>query len=305
MRNTIQQTTSVVCRKNSSGVKSTVHLIALILMLFVEVCLAQTGSITGFITNKSTGEPLISANIIIVDTQIGATTDLDGKYIVEDVPIGTYNVKYSTIGYRSLIKNRVVVKSGRPTVVNVELEQAPIIADELVVTPSYFAKVEDAPVSAYNIDYEEIAIQPGGLADAQRATQALPSVVTDTDTDNDIIVRGGNHGENLFIIDDVEIPNPNHLADEGTGGGPISAVYIDFIEDIDFIAGAFPAKYGNKASSVMNITLREGLRDKLHLKLDLGMAGVGGNVEGPLPGRDGSYMLSGHMFRITGTHKGK
>ncbi|MBN2543256.1 TonB-dependent receptor, partial [bacterium] len=255
---------------------------------------AQTGSITGKITDGLTGEPLIGANVVLQDKGMGDAADLDGKYSVLNVPVGSYNVKYSMMGYKSLVKNRVVVKPGKPTVMNVELEEEVTVGEKVVVKPSYFEKIKDAPVSARNMDYEEIAIQPGASFDIQRTIQALPSVVSSGDQDNEIIVRGGNYGENLFVLDGVEIPNPNHFATQGAGGGPISAIFTDFVSEVDFIAGAFPAKYGDKASSVLDITFREGLRDKFHFMLDLGMHGVGGNVEGPIHEGKGSYMFSGH-----------
>ncbi|MBN1756623.1 TonB-dependent receptor [bacterium] len=271
-----------------------VKIILTILLGYVAFIYAQTGSITGQVTNKATGKPLIGVNIILLEHQSGDAADLDGRYEISDLPVGSYNVQYSMIGYKTLIKNRVLIKPNRPTVLNVELEEEVTVGDVVVVRPSYFEKPRDAPVSARSMDYEEIAIQPGASFDIQRTVQALPSVVSSGDQDNEIIVRGGNYGENLFVLDNIEIPNPNHFATQGAGGGPVSAIYTDFVSEVDFIAGAFPAKYGDKASSVLDITLREGLRDKFHLKFDLGMHGAGGNIEGPFLNKKGSYMLAGH-----------
>jgi len=74
---------------------------------------------------------------------------------------------------------------------------------------------------------------------------------------NEIIVRGGLLGENLFIIDDIEIPNPNHFGQPGTGGSPVNLIHAEFVQFIDFYTGVFPAEFGDKASSVMNIKFRE------------------------------------------------
>ena len=108
---------------------------------------------------------------------------------------------------------------------------------------------------------------------------------------NEIIVRGGNYGENLFVMDGIEIPNPNHFAAQGIGGGPISLLRAEFIRDVSFIAGAFPARYGDKASSVMDISLRRGNRERLLTNLDMGMAGIGFMAEGPV-GEKGSFLFS-------------
>ena len=88
--------------------------------------------------------------------------------------------------------------------------------------------------------------------------QSLPSVVSGSDQYNEIIVRGGAPGENLFVMDHLEIPYPNHYPEQGKGGGPITMVDTEFIERIDFYAGAFPSRYGEKLSSVMDETLRSG-----------------------------------------------
>ncbi|MFP4459392.1 MAG: TonB-dependent receptor [Candidatus Zixiibacteriota bacterium] len=267
----------------------------LVLIACVTIAFAdKTGTIEGTITAKNTDEPLPAANIILIGEKLGAATDIHGKYFIENVPIGSHDVKVTMVGYKPIINNRVIVKSGRPAVLDVQLEVDVSETEKIVVKPTYFKKTKDAAVSSRNMDYEEIAVQPGGSFDIQRSMQALPSVVSSADTDNEIIVRGGNYGENLFMIDNIEIPNPNHFGWIGTGGGPISAIYMDFVEEVDFIAGAFPAKFGDKASSVLDIHLREGLRDRFHFKADLGMSGVGGNIEGPLPDKKGSYMLAYH-----------
>ena len=162
------------------------------------------------------------------------------------------------IGYRALIKTNVTVSPGRGTEISVKLNPEAIELDAVTVKAkeSYFEKDPEAEVSGRTIDTQEIINTSGGLMDIQRVVQVLPSVISGSDQMNEIIVRGGNYGENLFVMDGIEIPNPNHFAAQGIGGGPISLLRSEFISDVSFIAGAFPAKYGDKASSVMDISLR-------------------------------------------------
>ncbi len=254
--------------------------------------LGGTGSITGRVVDKATQEPLVMANVVLMDTRLGAATDMDGRFFIEPIEPGSYSVKILMMGYRTLVKTRVVVTPGKPTDLEIELEEEPIQMAGVVVRPTYFETTKDAAVSSMSMDFQEIITQPGGGYDVQRAVQALPAVVSGTDQNNEIIVRGGNYGENLFIIDNIEIPNPNHFAWQGTGGGPINMINTDFVRKIDFMAGAFPAKYGDKASSVLDIKMLEGSRDGFHGKFGMGMAGAGGSVEGPL--RNGSYIFSAH-----------
>jgi len=269
----------------------------LTLMGFCTFIYGTSGSITGKVVDVTTQEPLVGANIAVLGSELGAVAEGEGNFVIKNLEPGSYNVKISMLGYQTIIKNRVVVRPGKPIFLKIEIEQEPIQLGETVVRPSFFEKTKDAVVSSRRMDFEEIVTQPGGCYDVQRAVQALPAVVSGTDQNNEIIVRGGNYGENLFVIDNIEIPNPNHFAWQGTGGGPINIINTDFVRQIDFMAGAFPAQYGDKASSAMDIKMRDGAKDALHAKLDVGMAGAGGTVEGPI--KNGTFMLSAHRSYLS------
>ena len=256
------------------------------------ICRAAPGSITGRILDQTTRDGIPGAVVAIANSDIGANTAIDGRYAIRNVEPGYYNVRISMMSYKTILESRVLVRSSSPTVLDVELEPSPIQMKGVVVRPSYFEQAKDAPTSSQRMDFEEIIAQPGGSWDVQRAVQALPAVVSGTDQNNEIIVRGGNYGENLFVIDNIEVQNPNHFAWQGTGGGPVTMINTDYVRQVDFYAGAFPAKYGDKASSVLDIKYREGLADRIHAKLDVGMAGAGINLEGPVG--NGSFMISGH-----------
>ncbi len=273
-------------------------LLIIILLLTFSVTEAQTpsqtGQIQGTVANAATRSPLPGAAVSVMGTSLGAMTDIGGKYRIDQVPPGTYNIKFSMIGSKALVRTTVSVSPGRVTELSVSLEEEAVTLEGVTVTAreSYFRKDPEAEVSGRTIDTEEILSAAGGVMDVQRVIQALPSVTTGSDQMNEIIVRGGNYGENLFIMDGIEIPNPNHFAFQGAGGGPISLLRSEFIHDVSFLAGAFPARFGDKASSVMDISLRTGNRDKHLSNLDMSMAGIGMMAEGPL-GNRGSYLVSG------------
>ncbi len=181
---------------------------------------AQIGRISGIVRDMSTSEPLAAVSVEIVGERFGTSTDIDGKYVIENIPVGTYNVQFSMVGYRTMVKNRVIVKPGKITTVNVQLEVDVSTGAEMIVTPSYFEETKDALVSSKTMDFEEIVTQPGGAWDIQRAVQALPAVVSNADNINEIIVRGGNYAENIFVIDNIEVSNPNHFACRGQAVAP-------------------------------------------------------------------------------------
>ena len=121
---------------------------------------------------------------------------------------------------------------------------------------------------------------------------SLPSVAKVNDQSNGLIVRGGNPVENAFFIDGIEVPNINHFPDQASSSGPIGMINVDLIKDVVFHSGAFPSVYGDRLSSVMDITLREGNRKEFDGQLDLNFAGFGGVAEGPLARGRGSWLIS-------------
>ncbi|MBI4722872.1 MAG: TonB-dependent receptor [Candidatus Stahlbacteria bacterium] len=249
-----------------------------------------TSVIKGNVRAVNTRLPLVGTNIVVLDTKLGAATDTFGNFIIPNVPVGTYRLEATMLGYTSIVKTDVVVSTGRATFVEVNLNEAPIVLKGITVKAKYFAKDVSAPTSKHNLSREEIRRSPGSASDVSRMIQNLPGVNFVSDARNDLVVRGGSPAENLNLYDGIEIPNTNHFGTQGATGGPITMVQSEFIRDIDFYTGAFSAKYGNKLSSVLDIHLRNGTRDEFLGTFDLSMSGAGLIVEGPL--FRGSYLLS-------------
>ncbi len=263
-------------------------------VIFITPLISQIryGQIGGTVTQETTAQPLAGANIILENTDLGAATDTRGRFQIQQVPVGSYTVRIEMMGFGTQYRANIHVEPGRTTTVNAALEQQVIAGEEIVVTGSFFKRARDAVVSAHTVDSEEIRSDPAGVYDIQRMMEALPAVVMAADQQNEIIVRGGDAGENLFIMDHMEIANPNHFGEPGAAGGAINILNSEFIERIDFYAGAFPARYGGRLSSVMDVTLREGDREQWQTHLELSMAGVGATLEGPIAGGRGSYLGS-------------
>ena len=195
-------------------------IIAFTILLTINLVFAdqKPGSITGKVVDKKNLQPLVGANVVIEGTNRGAATDLSGKFIIDRLSPGSYNLKIFYLGYITVKKGNVIVNPNRSTVLEVQMEETALEVESVEVTASYFQKPKEAVVSTRSMDFEEIRRSPGDLVDIQRAVQALPAVVSGSDQMNEIIVRGGIPGENLFIMDNIEIPNPNHFAIQGAGG---------------------------------------------------------------------------------------
>jgi hypothetical protein len=251
------------------------------------------GNIQGRITDIKTNHSLAGVNIMVINTDRGTMSDENGYYRLTHLSPGSYNLRFSMIGYKNITKVNVEVHSGNQTNLNIELESEALTLDAVTVTARAFEKSKGAVVSERTIDLGEIRTDPASQGDIQRSVQVLPSVSNTSDQMNEIIVRGGMPGENLFIIDDIEIPNPNHFGEPGSGGGPVNLINAEFVRSIDFYAGAFPAQFGDKASSVMNIKFREGSVDHHQFYVDMGMSGIGSALEGPVQDK-GSYLVTFH-----------
>lgn len=255
---------------------------------------APAGKIAARVFDASSRSPLAGANLVIEGSEIGGAADQNGTLILRDVPAGVYSVEVSMIGYRTQVKTQVAVEPGRSTELEVRLARSPVAMGTVDVRPDYFSRSGDAAVSGTNFSSAEIRVQPGGTMDIQRVVQALPSVSGGNDEDNEVIVRGGSPGENLFILDGAEIPYPNHFGLYDHQGGAINLINPLMIREADFIAGAFPARYGDKASSVLDVSLKRGSREGVDGNIDMGVGGVGAILEVPLFRGKGSVTAAYH-----------
>ncbi|MDL1891525.1 TonB-dependent receptor, partial [Sphingobacteriales bacterium CHB3] len=224
---------------------------------------AQTGTITGTVVNQITQEPLPFANVRVLGTQLGAATSVDGTFSIAEVPVGTYQVQASLVGFAPFILSDVVARVGKPADLKFQLQPTDIAFEEVEVSGRYFQKSPDAAVSVQRLSYEEIRRSPGGFEDVVRAISVLPGVAQVSPGRNDLVVRGGAPSENLFVVDNIEIPNINHFGTQGASGGPLSYINLDFVRETAFSTGGFGAKYGDRMSSVLTIDLRDGRNDKL------------------------------------------
>ena len=256
----------------------------LIILLLSNQLFAQsiTGSVYGRVFDFTTKQPIPFANVLVLETNFGAATNDAGLFKIENLPVQTYQIRASVIGYNAQIKTDVVVQTGKPTVVNFELIPQAIELDGITVTSDYFRKDPLEVNSIRSFSYEEIRRSPGGFEDVIRALSILPGVAQADAGRNDLIVRGGAPSENLYLINGIEVPNINHFGTQGATGGPLSYVNLDFVRETSFSTGGFSALYGDKLSSVLNINLREGREDRFGGKGTISASQFGLNLEGPI-----------------------
>ncbi len=245
------------------------------------------GVLTGTVVDRSSRQFIADAQVVVVGTALSALTDEGGRFRVANVPIGTRSVRVVRIGYQPALATDLLVNPGRPTQVALTLESAPpqLSNVRVVASATTIEAPRAMPNSRITMSYEEIRRSPGAVGDVSRLVQAMPGVLTGNDTRNDIIARGGSPMENLMLIDGIEVPNINHFAGQGSTGGPIGMINNELVRDATFLAGGFGPKYGNRLSSVLDISLREGNADRWRSEFDMSTAGAGLIAEGPLSKR--------------------
>lgn len=254
------------------------------LLFIVTSIYAQAfGSISGIIIDERTKKPLIGTNIIVLDTNYGTSTDLNGYYFINNVPVGTYRLRYDYIGYEPQLKTDVVVISANPTAVNVEMRESVIESEAVTVTAGYFTQEEKIQTSTIGLSREEIRRFPGGFEDVVRTVSTLPGVaINSAGGRNDLLVRGGGPSENLYVINNIEVPNINHFGNQGNSSGSLSFVNLDFVEDVTFSTGGFSAQFGDKMSSVLSLKMMNKIPPSFESKLIVSATQYGFDVDFPI-----------------------
>ena len=269
-------------------------LLLVLFFIFSDSIFSQTSEITGRVIDKSNQLPVGDVAVAVIKNgQIlyGTETYENGFFTITDVEVGLYSLRINQIGYKTVIYDNVVVNTGAPANVLIELEL--ISTEEIVVEEDRFVMPGDLVNSFKKLQYEEIRRTPGGFEDIGRVVQTLPGVSFVNDGRNDLIVRGGSPTENLFLVDNSQIPNINHFGSQGATGGPVSIINLEVIREVDFLTGGFSARYGDKLSSVLEVKLREGSRDRFLTDINLSATGFGAVIEGPIGSeKKGSWFLS-------------
>lgn len=250
-----------------------------------------SGILTGTVLNALTQAPMPGVTVQVVGTKLGAISRAEGKFTVKNIPAGVYSIRASAIGFEPFIASDVVVSTGKPATLTIELQEAVKQLEGIEVEASYFRKSPEIISSTQLLNAEDVRRAPGVQEDVVRAVALLPGVGVTQAGRNDLAVRGGAPFENLFIVDNIEIPNINHFGSQGSTGGPLSLINIDFVREVSFSAGGFGARFGDRVSSLTNITLRDGNDERFSGEVNLSATGFGIIGEGPI-GERGSYLFS-------------
>jgi hypothetical protein len=252
---------------------------------------SQVSKITGRVFNSINNEAIPFAKVVVIDAQKGAVSEDNGSYTIEGLAPGIYSFKATAPGFQELQINEITVTISRTVDLDFALE--PIVKEqkEIIVKASPFVRRSESPLSLRTLNATEIERQPGAGRDVSKVLQALPGVGVRATFRNDIIIRGGSPGENKFYLDGIEVPNINHFATQGSSGGPVGLLNVNFIREVDFYAGAFPANRANGLSSVISFKQKDGNPDALITNFALGSSDAALTFDGPL-GKKADFIFS-------------
>ena len=252
---------------------------------------AQNVRVYGSVKNALNNEPIPFANVVVDGTSKGTTTDIDGNFELTDIEPGLYNFKCSYISYNTDLKTEIQLTPNKNLRLDFALTENTQIINEVQVTANTFNKTEESPTSLRTINASEILRSPGGNRDISKVITNLPGVSSSPSFRNDIVIRGGAPNENRFFLDGVEIPNINHFATQGSSGGPVGILNVNFIREVDFYSGAFPANRGNALSSIMELKQIEGSDEEFSASFMLGSSDAGITINTPISEKS-SLLLS-------------
>jgi len=190
-----------------------------------------TQTIRGTIIDQAGQFPLIGATVALADTDKGVVTDEDGKFRLEKIPIGRYEVVIAYLGYEQQVLPNVVLQSGKELVLDIELKESIESLAEVVViaaTDKTGSLNELATVSSRQFTVEEAGRYAGSRGEPTRMAQNYAGVSGSSDSRNDIIIRGNSPLGMLWRFEGLDIPNPTHIAHSGNNGGTVSILNIPF-----------------------------------------------------------------------------
>ena len=289
--------------------KSSTFFIIWIFLLSSSLLFAQaTQSISGTITDKQSGYPLIGANIMTLglESDLGTTTDENGLFRLEGLPIGRVALEVSYLGYEPAILPNLQLTSAKELVVNLQLSESINELSEIVVKANADKREalnKMATVSTRTFSVEEAGRYAGSFGDPSRMAQNYAGVASASDDRNDIIIRGNSPLGVLWRLEGINIPSPNHFSVLGTTGGPVSMLNINNLATSDFMSSAWSADYGNATAGVFDLKMKNGNSGKREYVGQVGFNGFELGVEGPfVKGKNASY-IANYRYSTLGVFK--
>ncbi|MES2761504.1 MAG: carboxypeptidase-like regulatory domain-containing protein [Bacteroidota bacterium] len=274
------------------------------IVVFSGLSLSQnlyTQTVRGQITDKVSSVALPGVIVRLSNDstkKFVTTTDANGNFKLEGIPVGRRSFIVSFFGYNTLPLTDIIVSSGKETFLNIELEESLVQMDEVVVNADEDKDVVNnmEAVNVKTFSIEETERYPGSRQDPARMASNFAGVQGTNDSRNDIVVRGNSPAGLLWRLEEIDIPNPNHFAVAGSAGGPTAIINNKYLANSEFYTGAFPANYGNALGGVFDLRMRNGNNQKHERTFQFGLLGTELSLEGPISKKSGSSYFVNYRY---------
>lgn len=243
-----------------------------------------TAFISGTIINPQTGEPIPGVIVYVAKLKAGAVTNQAGYYSLE-LPLGQYQIEYRMIGFKSAKRNVILYSNG---ILDVGMVLSTNLLREVIVSANKENNVQNLKIGIEKISIKMMKQIPMGIGEADifKSSLLLPGVQSVGEASGGYNIRGGSTDQNLILFDGAPIINPSHFF------GFLSSFNSDIIEDVTLYKSGIPARYGGRVSSVMDITLKEGSRERFNLSGGISPFMARVMVETPLLKKRSSFIIS-------------
>ncbi len=248
----------------------------------------DSGMLRGKVIDEVTKQPLIGADVFLIGTELGASTNQEGIFIIQDAPEDIYKLQVQYIGYRSFVRTDVrVIRNKTTDLRELGLQLALVEGEQIIVEgDGNFADDDQSPVSNYSYSKEEIWRSPGAAGDIFRAMETLPGVSSGGGEFSSFSVRGGSPKENIILIDNIPFDKVTHFnggnEEQEKQGGRFSIFAPNLIESANFQAGGFGARYGGKFASFLDLRIKDGNMEDFTIDGRVDVIGWEANYDGPV-----------------------
>ncbi|MBC8042112.1 MAG: TonB-dependent receptor [Rhizobacter sp.] len=247
-----------------------------------------SGTLEGKVVDSKSREAMAGVSVVVKGTPFGDATNLQGFFSIPNLTAGTYTLQATFLGYETLTRD-IIITDGQTTRLDFSMKESSVAAKEVeVVAGKQRQEQADPRTSVFRIEPRQAKIQAGAIEDVLRALQAVPGVLAQNDFSSQLFVRGSGPDQNLMLMDDIEVFNPYRLY------GTISMFNPETVADVSLITGGFPAKYGDRLSAVLDISNRDGTKERpLAVQLNANITDANLVAEGKSPfGLNGSWLFS-------------
>ena len=261
-----------------------------------------TGSARGTVFDGDNGDPILFTNVVVEGTTLGSVTDVNGFYAIPNIPLGTYQLICTSIGYDTARITITIEKNGQIINKNLYISESSVQLNTVQISAERQERESDVRVSTTKITTEEITQIPsiGGEPDLAQYLQIMPGVVFTGDQGGQLYIRGGSPVQTLVLLDGLPIYNPFHSI------GLFSVFETDIIKNVEIMTGGFGAEYGGRVSAVMDIRTQDGNKKQVSGSLSASPFMAKLVLNGPLVkqqenGSSLTYVLSGRYSYLDKT----